>query len=79
MKKLDYKISALLQPFKKFWNWLVHALYPCCYFFAQKLYQYLEKFWSWLVKILYPYRYFFYIADVILIILLVVLFIRNII
>ncbi|WP_145461655.1 hypothetical protein [Staphylococcus saprophyticus] len=37
-----------------------------------------KPFWSWLKRILYPYRYFIYVADVILIILLVVVMICSI-
>lgn len=44
---------------------------------VKKLLHPIEVFWNWLVKTLYPYRYLIYVADVILIILLVVKIICN--
>lgn len=45
---------------------------------VRKLLYPIEVFWNWLVKTLHPYRYLIFVADVILIILLVVIIICNI-
>lgn len=45
---------------------------------VRKLLHPIEVFWIWLKQTLYPYRYIIYVADVILIIILVVKIICNI-
>ena len=62
---------------KKIWEGFANIVESCLTRIGNFVLGFLNPFWNKLKRILYPYRYFIYVADVILIILLVVLFICN--
>lgn len=62
---------------KKIWEGFANIVESCLTRIGNFVLGFLSPFWNKLKRILYPYRYFIYVADVILIILLVVLFICN--